>query len=98
MAIDSAVFYSIFIFCIFILFSYSIFSPSQKDYKNNEETLMGYLMPKPSLLKNSSGYYLFFRSEDKMVHIFSKGISKKVNANKATGVWTHIIWGCSPAC
>ena len=53
---------------------------------------MGYLMPKPSLLKNSSD--LTHSWEDKGVHTFHKGISQKVNVIARP---EFELSGCKPA-
>ena len=47
---------------------------------NSISTFMGYLMPKPSLLKNSCGtIWHIAREVDKGFYYFPKGISLKVN-------------------
>ena len=42
----------------------------------------GYLMPKPSLLKNSSDIILFIGEGYKLIHIFQRSICPKVDVKE----------------
>ena len=52
---------------------------------------MGYLVPTPSLQKESNGIIKTVAEGDKEVHTFHKVLVKKSECNGTTGVWTHLI-------
>ena len=72
-------------------------------YKDKKKQLVRFLMAYQSLRVIQSQSHPWRKTEvilcwrDKRVYTFSKSIGSKVKCNSVTGVWTHLLWGHSPA-